>query len=221
MSASIISYDPGPGQDCGRTMAGGQSDRRSKEYHRMWSLSDEALLAGLASGDQASGVAFIRRFQRQMYGLALAILGDSGGAEDVAQEAFVRVWRHAQAYDARRGSVQTWVLAITRNLAIDALRVRKPEPVSPDALWAMHLPDGGDEPDEAAVIADEVARVRAALMTLPDEQRRAVVLAAFFGRTAREVGDTEDIPLGTAKTRIRTALLKLRAALAGAEEDAE
>lgn len=190
------------------------------EYHGMWSLSDETLLAGLAAGDPSSGVAFIRRFQRQVYGLAVAILGDPAAAEDVAQEAFVRVWRHAAAYDARRASVTTWVLAITRNLAIDALRIRKPEPVSPDALWAMHLPDVREEPDEAAVVADDVARVREVLMTLPDEQRRALVLAAFFGRTAREVSDVEGVPLGTAKTRIRTALIKLRAALAEAEEDA-
>jgi RNA polymerase sigma-70 factor (ECF subfamily) len=187
----------------------------------MWSLSDEAILAGLAAGDPSAGVAFIRRFQRQMFGLALAILGDPGAAEDVSQEAFVRVWKHAGAYDARRGAVATWVLAITRNLAIDALRVRRPEPVSPDALWAMHLPSDEAEPAEAAVLSDEAARVRSALMTVPEEQRRAVVLAAFFGRTAREISEIDGIPLGTAKTRIRSAMLKLRAALTTQEEEAE
>jgi RNA polymerase sigma-70 factor (ECF subfamily) len=189
--------------------------------HTVWSPSDEAILAGLATGDADAGVAFIRRFQRQMFGLALAVLGDHGAAEDVTQEAFVRVWRHAAAYDARRGSVATWVLAITRNLAIDALRVRRPEPISPDALWAMHLPSNDAEPGDAAVTSDEAARVRAALMTVPEDQRRAVVLAAFFGRTAREISEIDGIPLGTAKTRIRSAMLKLRAALTTQEEDAE
>jgi RNA polymerase sigma-70 factor (ECF subfamily) len=186
----------------------------------MWSLTDEALLAGLASGDADAGLAFIRRFQRQVFGLALAMLGDRSAAEDVAQEAFVRVWRHAPAYDVRRGSVLTWLLSITRNVAIDALRVRRPEPVSPDALWAMHITDDGD-PEAEATRADDVARVRAALLELPEEQRRAVVLAAFFGRTAREIGEQESIPLGTAKTRIRTGMLKLRAALAIEEEQAD
>ncbi|MCA1833274.1 MAG: RNA polymerase sigma factor [Actinomycetota bacterium] len=183
----------------------------------MWSASEEALLAGLAAGDQDSAVAFIRRFQRQVFGLALAIIGDAGGAEDVAQEAFLRAWRHAQAYDARRGSVAAWLLAITRNLAIDALRMRRAEPIHPERLMSMNLAATDVAPEDAAVASDSATRVRAAIGKLPENHKRALVLAAFYGRSAREISEAESIPLGTAKTRIRDAMLKLRAALVDEE----
>jgi hypothetical protein len=90
----------------------------------MWSVSDESLVAGLAAGDTNATEAFIARFQRRVYGLARAITRDDVLAEDVAQEALLRAWRHASAYDARRGSVVTWLLTITRNLAIDQVGIR-------------------------------------------------------------------------------------------------
>ena len=94
--------------------------------------SDEALLAGMAVGDDQAGLTFVRRYQRRLFGLALGIVGDPGLAEDVSQEAFVRIFRHASVFDARRGSVSTWVLTITRNLAIDSVRVRRGIPIGPD-----------------------------------------------------------------------------------------
>jgi RNA polymerase sigma-70 factor (ECF subfamily) len=180
-------------------------------------LSDESLLAGLALGEADTGAAFVRRFQRRVYGLALSVLGDAALAEDVAQEAFARAWRHAQAFDPRRGSAAAWLLAITRNLAVDALRMRRADPLAPDALLALALPAPGTEPPDAAVLADDTARLRHALRDLPGEQRRALLLAAFLGRTAEEISESEGIPLGTAKTRIRAAMLKLRAALVAEE----
>jgi len=176
----------------------------------MWAASDEALLAGLATGDAEAIAAFVRRFQRRVFGLALVIVGDPGAAEDVAQETFARAWRHAQAYDVRRGPVAAWLLAITRNLAIDATRLRRAEPKDPEEILALGLPEQGAGPDERAMIGDDVARLKRAIMELPIDQRRALVLAAFYGRTAREISDSEHVPLGTAKTRIRAAMLKLR-----------
>ncbi|MCB9374137.1 MAG: RNA polymerase sigma factor, partial [Microthrixaceae bacterium] len=76
----------------------------------MWDASDEALLAGFATGDPTAEAVFVRRFQRRVHGLALTVVGDEGEAADVAQEAFVRAWRHAGAYDPRRGAVHTWLL---------------------------------------------------------------------------------------------------------------
>jgi RNA polymerase sigma-70 factor (ECF subfamily) len=185
----------------------------------MWAATDEALLAGMAGGDADAAKAFVQRFQRQVFGLAVVVLGgDANGAEDVAQEAFVRAWRYAANYDARRGSVVTWLLTITRNLAIDALRMRRVDPVSPDVMNAMNLVSAEKRPDEHAAASDEAARLRAAIAELPVEQRRALVLAAFHGRSAREVGEAEQIPLGTAKTRIRSAMLRLRAELSKDEE---
>ncbi len=178
-------------------------------------LADESLLAGLAVGDYEAGVAFVRRFQRRVYGLALKLVGDPAAAEDIAQEALVRAWRHAQAYDARRGSVTTWLLTITRNLAIDALRVRRALPTDPDDLPGLVAGDRVEGPAERAVATDEASKLREVIGGLPVEQRRALVLAAFYGRTAREISDSEGIPLGTAKTRIRSAMLRLRAELSG------
>src|ERR1700693_2225741 len=100
-------------------------------------VSDEALLAGMAVGDESAGVTFVRRYQRRVFGLALAMVGDHGQAEDIAQEALLRVWRHATVFDRRRASVATWVLTITRNLALDFLRLRRALPVSPDELLGM------------------------------------------------------------------------------------
>jgi RNA polymerase sigma factor (sigma-70 family) len=172
--------------------------------------SDEALLAGLAAGDRDASAAFVRRFQRRAYGLARTIVHDSSTAEDVAQEAFVRAWRYAGSYDARRGSVLTWLLTIVRNVAVDRLRLRQPEPLDPELLASkLQLHQGRDEGDEQSVVAER-EQLRQALAVLPSEQRRALLLAAYFGRTAAEVAELEAIPLGTAKTRIRTAMHRLR-----------
>jgi RNA polymerase sigma-70 factor (ECF subfamily) len=176
-------------------------------------LSDEALLAGLGTGEADTGAAFVRRFQRRVFGLALSIVSDPGLAEDVAQEALAKAWRHAQAYDPRRGSVATWLLTITRNLAIDALRLRRAQPTDPEALVALEVPSFAADPVEIAAGKDDAGRIRQAVGRLPMDQRRALVLAAFHGRTAKEISESEDIPLGTAKTRIRSGLLKLRAML--------
>ena len=178
-------------------------------------LSDEALLQGLALGEPGMDVAFIRRFQRRVYGLALSLVGDPALAEDIAQEAYLRAWRHAPVFDSRRGSVATWLLAITRNLAIDALRLRRAVPADPESLVALE--DGTAGPEAAAVGSDAASRLRRAIGDLPAEQRRALVLAAFHGLTANEISTNEGIPLGTAKTRIRAGMQKLRLVMTAQE----
>jgi RNA polymerase sigma-70 factor (ECF subfamily) len=175
----------------------------------MWRASDEALLAGLAAGDPEAAVAFVRRYQRRVFGLALTLLGDRDRADDVAQEAMVRAWRHADAYDARRGSVTTWLLTITRNVAVDALRASRSTPVEDERLDAL-LPASRDVAPEHAVAADELRRVAGALDALPVEQRRALLLMRLRGFTAADVAEHDGIPLGTAKTRVRAAMLRLR-----------
>lgn len=180
----------------------------------MWEVPDDALIAGVAAGDGDAVLALVRRFQRLVFGCAMAIVGDQGRAEDVAQEAFVRAWRHAGAYDPRKGSLSTWLLAITRNLAIDALRVEKVRPADLLDTVDLRLVDPSLGPAELAGQSSEVDRAVTALRALPEEQRRAVVLASVYGRTAVEISELEEIPLGTAKTRVRTGLLRLRRALA-------
>ena len=180
--------------------------------------SDEALLAGLANGDREAAAAFVRRFQKRVYGLALSIVGDPGTAEEVAQEAFTRAWRRADGYDARRGRVLTWLLTITRSVAIDVVRLRRAQPMDPELLAArLQLEQSADAAGADAGVADREL-LRRALAELPPEQQRAVVLATYFGRTAGEIGELEGVPLGTAKTRIRSALTRLRNAIEVADE---
>ncbi|HEY1734361.1 MAG TPA: sigma-70 family RNA polymerase sigma factor, partial [Acidimicrobiales bacterium] len=162
-------------------------------------MSDEALVAGMAAGDERAGAAFVRRHERRIFGIALAITMDRSTAEDVAQESLLRVWRHAAVFDPRRASATTWLSTITRNLAIDALRLRRSVPAGPDdAVW-LDLENDAVAPEAHAVHVDAVDRVRSALRRLPIEQRRAVVRATFYGQTASEIAAAEEIALGTAK----------------------
>jgi RNA polymerase sigma factor (sigma-70 family) len=184
-------------------------------FSRADRTDDAALLAGFALGDDAASIAFVRRFQARVFGLALSVTRDPGLAEDVSQEVFVRAWRAAGSYDRRRASVLGWLLTITRNAAIDVVRVRRPTAMGGEELervvgatLAEHGPEHG--PEHAAELADETAHALALLRTLPTEQARAVVLALVGGCTAAEVSDHEQIPLGTAKTRIRSGLRRLR-----------
>jgi RNA polymerase sigma-70 factor (ECF subfamily) len=175
----------------------------------MFAASDEALIAGLAAGDRGAATAFVRRFQARVFGLAVTMVGDPAVAEELSQEAFTRAWRHAGAYDVRKGRVATWLLSITRNLAIDHLRAKRTEPLDPEtigeadkAMWMASASTNVDQDMATTDLRDELAQ-------LPMDQRRALLLATLFGFTAREIGEIESIPLGTAKTRIRTAMLKL------------
>jgi len=175
-------------------------------------VGDHVLLAGMAAGDEHMAVAFVRRFQRTVFGIALAVVGhDQRLAEDIAQQAFERAWRHAALYDPRRGTVGAWLARITHNLAVDTVRARRVAPIDPADLEAMV--DGAIRTPERAALATESAEeLHAAINSLPIAQRRALTLAAFRGLTAREIADAEHIPLGTAKTRIRTGLLRLHEA---------
>jgi RNA polymerase sigma factor (sigma-70 family) len=175
---------------------------------------DAALVAGLAVDDPPAATAFVRRFQGQVFGLALSVTRDASLAEDVAQEAFVRAWRAATTYDSRRGSVVTWVLTITRNAAIDAVRSRRGTPTDQEQLdQLLHDTMTAPDPAEAALRRLERDHAVHRLTVIPEEQARAVVLAVIGGCTAAEVSQREGIPLGTAKTRIRSGLRRLRQAM--------
>jgi RNA polymerase sigma factor (sigma-70 family) len=187
--------------------------RRTADTVALGERSDADLVALLADSDASAASVFVQRFQRRVFGLAFTILGDSRAAEDVAQEALLRAWRHAAAFDPRRGSVASWLLTITRNLAIDAIRLRRAVVLDPDDLLGLPLFASERDPADAAVVGADVDRLREALAGLPDAQRRAVVLAGVWGCTAVEIAEREGIPLGTAKTRIRMAMEKLRVSL--------
>jgi RNA polymerase sigma-70 factor (ECF subfamily) len=168
-------------------------------------LSDESLLAGMADGDQSAASAFVRRYQARVYGLVMTIVHVPAVAEEVSQEVFLKAWRHASTYDARRARVSSWLLTIARNAAIDAVRYRHEEPMDPDLLTAMLTPADGAGDDATTSLA-----LRQALAELPAEQRRPIVMMAFQGMTAQEIATRQDIPLGTVKTRVRRGLRRLR-----------
>ncbi len=176
--------------------------------------SDAALLTRFAASDPPATAAFVERFQRRVFGVAFRIVGDTRLAEDVGQETFIRAWQRAGGFDPTRGSVGSWLLTIARNLAIDTVRLRRVVIVDPEELLYRHDPSTERGPADLALLNIESERLRDAIGDLPPDQRRALVLAAFFGRTAQEIADSESIPLGTAKTRIRAAMIRLRAALA-------
>jgi RNA polymerase sigma-70 factor (ECF subfamily) len=178
----------------------------------MWNASDEALLAGYATGDPDAAAVFVRRFQSRVVGLALLITRDQADAEEVAQDAFVRAWRYAASYDPRRGAVGGWLLGITRNVALDRVRVadrRRPLQLVADPPFDA-LIDPVDDAGDAAGRRDELARVAVSLRGLPVEQRQALVSVTLLGLSAREYAEGAGVPLGTAKTRIRLGLRKLR-----------
>jgi RNA polymerase sigma factor (sigma-70 family) len=182
----------------------------------MWNLSDESLLAGLGSGDPDASVAFVRRFQHRVFGLTLSILRDRVAAEEAAQESFVRAWRHASAYDPRRGTVAAWLLTIARNVSINMLPTRRFDPTDPEVLLALEGKRPHQDRTEDQVVDSEL--LREPLTRLPADQRRALLLAVFYGFTAREISELDGVPLGTVKTRIRSAMLKLRSQL-GVSDD--
>jgi RNA polymerase sigma factor (sigma-70 family) len=177
----------------------------------MRNLSDESLLAGLGSGDPDAAATFVRRFQHRVFGLTLSVLRDRGAAEEAAQDSFVRAWRHASAYDPRRGTVAAWLLTIARNVSINMLPARRFDPVDPEAVLAVEAQRPPERGTEARVEDREL--LREPLAQLPADQRRALVLAVFYGLTAREISELDGVPLGTVKTRIRSAMLKLRSQL--------
>src|SRR5262245_496386 len=174
----------------------------------MWTLSDEALLAGLGSGDPEAAATFVNRFQNRVFGMTLSILRDRQAAEEAAQEAFVRAWQHASTYDPRKGTVAAWLLMIARNVSINLRPSHRSYPVDPDVLQGLQ--DWGDPHDQDGQLTPVSEPMRKALMRLPAEQRRPLVLAVFYGYTAREVSELDETPLGTVKTRIRAALMRLR-----------
>mgnify|MGYP003526456699 FL=1 len=176
----------------------------------MWDASDEALLAGYATGDSDAAAVFVRRFQDRVFGLALVLTRDRARAEEVAQDAMVRAWRYADSFDPRRGSVAGWLLTIVRNVALDHLRAhgRRPERLTPD-LPAAALLDEIDAADIAAE-SDDVTHILDAMRALPAEQRHALLAVTVHGLSGAEYSRSANLPLGTVKTRIRLALRKLR-----------
>jgi RNA polymerase sigma-70 factor, ECF subfamily len=175
--------------------------------------SDEDLIDQAAAAQPAAIDALYQRHGRVVYGIALGILRDPAAAEEVTQDVFLRVWEKAASYRAEKARVVTWMMRIARNLSIDALRRRnarggKLQDRLDDFTWLADA--GAPDPGESAAVAARRAEVRAAVLSLPADQRTALSLAFFQGLTHQQIAVQLGEPLGTVKTRIRDAMRKLR-----------
>ncbi len=178
-------------------------------------LADQAALARMARGDQGALAELYDRHARLVFSLALRILQNRADAEDIVQEVFVQVWAQASRYDTARGAVAAWMLTMTRSRAIDRLRSRSARPeTASEARVVEDMPDGAAQQDLQLLSAEQVEILRGALNELPVAQRVAVELAYYEGLTHAEIAERLSEPLGTVKTRIRQAVIRLREALA-------
>jgi RNA polymerase sigma-70 factor (ECF subfamily) len=182
--------------------------------------AETELMQAYARRDPRAARTLYERYASRVYGLGLVMLGDRASAEDLVQDTFVKLWRGATRFESSRGRLDTYVLMVGRSLAIDALRRRVVESRSLERAGALREADERPGPEEMAMTGDLADRARKAMSRLSDEQRAALELAYFGGRTTAEVAEIEGIPLGTAKTRIHAALLRLREAMS-AEREAE
>lgn len=180
--------------------------------------SDAELMRAFAAGQRWAAETLYTRLAPRVFGLGRAMPGDPAQAEDLVQDTFVKMWRTASGYDPARGGLDTWVLLVARSLAIDAIRHRVLQQRTLAAHRAQPRSHAEPGPEGLVVTRDLADRARAAMNELTAGQRAALELAYFSGRTAAEVAELEGIPVGTAKTRIRTALLKLRTALEDHDE---
>jgi RNA polymerase sigma-70 factor, ECF subfamily len=177
-------------------------------------LADQAALARMARGDHSALAELYDRNARLVFSLALRILQNRADAEDVVQEVFTQVWAQAARYDTTRGAVAAWMLTMARTRAIDRLRSRSSRPETASEARAVEdVPDATARQDLQLLSAEQVQSLQGALNELPAAQRVALELAYYEGLTHAEIADRLSEPLGTVKTRIRQAVIKLRESL--------
>jgi RNA polymerase sigma-70 factor (ECF subfamily) len=173
-------------------------------------VADEELLARVGNGDRGAFEVLYRRYARAVLGLALRRLGDRGRAEDAVQETFASIWRSARTYRPERGRGASWLYAVARNAIADRGRARAEPPAEVEDEPALDA--GPGERAEASWIS---WRVHSALETLPERERTLIELAYWSGLSQSEIADRLGLPLGTVKTRTRSALSRLADLLEG------
>lgn len=176
----------------------------------------DALLADrIRSGDTEALGELYDRYASTAIATAVRVVGGREEAEDVVHDAFVAVWRKIDRFDAARGSLRAWLMTVVRNRAIDRIRARRTTIDVDDADERSLLRTGPNPTLEAALTRASTGDLRAAMASLPEEQRRALELAYFEGYSYREVAELTGVPAGTANGRLRLALAKLRDTLTG------
>jgi RNA polymerase sigma-70 factor (ECF subfamily) len=195
--AYSVAESPGP-------QSGGDVD------HRAPTLTDGQLIQRVGAGDAGAFELLYRRYARPVFALALRRLGDRGRAEDAVQETFASVWRSASSYRRERGPGAPWLYAVARNAIVDRRRALGPPPAE-----STDEASGEPGPDERAEASWISWRVHRSLAELPDQERKLIELAYWGGLSQSEIADFVGIPLGTVKTRTRSALSRLADALEG------
>jgi RNA polymerase sigma-70 factor (ECF subfamily) len=179
---------------------------------------DRQLIGDVAAGSAEALGRLYDRHAAAAYGLARRIVQQPEAAEEVVQDVFAQIWREAGRYQRDRASVAGWILMVARTRAIDHLRARRARPDVAQAVGPSALPtltSGQRDPERLTMSAEESGRVRSALQELPAVQRDLVELAYFEGMTHTEIAERTGVPLGTVKTRLRTAMHTLRGRLDG------
>lgn len=176
----------------------------------------DGLVARMAEGDSSALASLYDVTAASVHGLVRRIVQDDPVAEEVTGDVFLQAWQQAARYEAARGSVLAWLLAMARTRAIDRVRTgsawrRMQEPLAGE----MELPCGRPGPEDACALDEERRRVQTVLRDLPRDQREAIELAYYGGLSHSEIASSLGQPLGTVKTRIRLAMTKLRDALTG------
>jgi RNA polymerase sigma-70 factor, ECF subfamily len=171
-------------------------------------------MEGLLAGDDDAIRTLYGRFGRPVFSLGIRLLGSREAAEELTQDVFLTAWRKAARFDPARGRLSTWLMTIAHNLAVDRLR-RETGARRPTLVLVDEVPDGPGVSEEEA-IEERDAALRA-LATLTEAERRLLSWAYFRGMTAREISEADGVPLGTVKTRLRTAMIKVRRANEGKE----
>jgi len=181
-------------------------------------LEDARLLRLVAGGDKIAFAELYDRFSGPLYATALRVIRDTTEAQDIVHDTFVTLWEKASSFEAGRGTAFAWALTLVRNRAIDSVRMRRRRA---ELLTSSAPADLGYDEDlsgtaaaDQAILGDEATAVRAAVATLPADQKRALELAFFSGLTQQQIAEKLSEPLGTVKARIRRGLLKLRDSLA-------
>ena len=183
-------------------------------------LSDEALIALVARGDDSALGELYDRVGRVAYSIAHRILRDERLAEDAVQEGFLAVWRSAASFRAERAKASTWIVTLVHRRAVDIVRReerRRTESLDADAL--PDAPDPSGSAEDEAWLGFERDRVLAAIRTLPDAQRETIELAYYGGYSQSELAERLGVPLGTIKSRMFAGLARLRDVLDDAETE--
>ncbi len=184
--------------------------RGAIEVHDSAGMSDEALLALVAAKDRTAFATLFERYASKVKGYLIRLGARGGQAEDLAQDAMVAIWRRAASFDPTKAKASTWIFVIARNAWIDRLRRERVELAYRSSLdWSEESDD--EPPDDAAERVQSADQMRAALALLSEEQRQVVELSFFEDRPHSEIAERLSLPLGTVKSRLRLALMKLRA----------